>query len=265
MKNCIYALIFVVLLTSFVWSEEPPVEWWVVRYNGLGNSDDGANAIAIDNSGNVYVTGYSYGSSTGSDYATIKYDPNGNERWVAHYNGPGNSFDSAYAIALDNFGNVYVTGSSYGGIGTYFDYATIKYDSNGNQEWVVRYNGPRNGYDEAYALAIDSCNNVYVTGGSEGNGTDDFAYDYTTIKYDTNGSQLWVARYDGPTGGQDNAFSLVLDDLGNPYVTGGSDGGNGSDYVTVKYDPNGNQLWVVRYDSLTSESDVATALVLCQV
>src|SRR5207245_295507 len=103
---------------------------WVARYNGPGNYEDKATAIALDAAGNVYVTGGSWGSGTDFDYATIKYDSNGNQLWVARYNS-GNGGDSATAIAVDGAGNVYVTGWSSGG-STLIDYATIKYDSNGN-------------------------------------------------------------------------------------------------------------------------------------
>ena len=100
-------------------------EQWVVRYNGPGNDDDIANAMAIDASGNIYVTGRSLGN-TGHDYATVKYNASGQEQWVARYNGPTNGHDVANAIAVGNSGNVYVTGSSQvGGIGNN-DYVTIK-------------------------------------------------------------------------------------------------------------------------------------------
>ena len=149
-------------------------EEWVARYNGPGDWSDGAYSIAVDNEGNVYVTGYSWGSGTNWDYATIKYDQDGNELWVARYNGPGNNGDVASSIALDKEGNVYVTGYSYDS-GTYYDYATVKYDPNGNELWVARYNGPRNDEDYAYSIAVDNAGNVYVTGTSGG--------DYATIKY----------------------------------------------------------------------------------
>ena len=157
---------------------------WVGRYNGLSYLFNGASAIALDASGNVYVTGTSSGSGTYNDYATVKYDTNGNQLWVARYNGPGSSNDSATAIALDASGNVYVTGTSSGS-GTNDDYATVKYDTNGNQLWLARYNSPVNGHDGATAIALDASGNVYVTGNSNSNG--EYA-DYATIKYSQGGA-----------------------------------------------------------------------------
>src|SRR5207247_2301044 len=123
-------------------------EQWVARYNGPGNSGDSANSIAIDSAGNVYVTGKSFGSGTDSDYATVKYDSFGQEQWLARYNGPGNSGDSANSIAIDSAGNVYVTRQS-SSARTDYDYATVKYDSFGQEQWLARYNGPGNSGDSA--------------------------------------------------------------------------------------------------------------------
>src|SRR6266508_1725 len=102
---------------------------WATVYNGPGNSDDVARAIAVDGSGNVFVTGYSIGSGTGYDFATIKYNSLGTQQWVDRYNGPGNGNDlpnGPYAIAVDASGNPYVTGESAGSNGDR-DYATIRY------------------------------------------------------------------------------------------------------------------------------------------
>jgi hypothetical protein len=168
-----------------------PVQAWVALYNGPANSFDNAKAMAVDGSGNVYVTGTI--DATGNldfDYATVKYDASGTQQWVATYNGTGNGTDHAYAIAVDGSGNVYVTGTSLGSSSN-LDYATIKYDASGTQEWVARYNGTGNGIDTATALALDSSGNVYVTGYSGGSGSGN---DYATIKYDLR-AQLWAARY----------------------------------------------------------------------
>ena len=152
---------------------------WAKRYNGPGNGDDRAWALALDGQGNVYVTGQSMGSGTDNDYATRKYSPSGQLLWAKRYNGPANSDDSAWALALDSQGNVYVTGHSMGS-GTGYDYATLKYSPSGQLLWTKRYNGPGNGNDSANALALGSQGTVYVTGYSTGSGT---GYDYATIRY----------------------------------------------------------------------------------
>jgi len=237
-------------------------ELWVDRYNGPENFYDWAQAIALDSSSNVYVTGYSYGSGTDYDYATVKYDTDGNELWVTRYNGPGNFYDYANAIALDSSGNVYVTGASRSSDSS-SDYATVKYDPEGNELWVDRYNGPGNFYDYAQAIALDSSGNVYVTGYSYGSGTD---YDYATVKYDTDGNELWAARYNGPANFGDLARAIAIDSSGNAYVTGVTGFIKGSvierDYATVKYDPEGNELWVDRYNGPADFEDQACAIAI---
>jgi len=225
---------------------------WVRRYNSPGNSTDIASSLALDGSGNVYVTGWSIGSGTSYDYCTIKYNSAGVQQWVARYNGPGNGWDYAYSLAVDGSGNVYVTGYSEGS-GTGHDYCTIKYNSSGVQQWVARYTGPGNNYDEARSIAIDGSGNVYVTGYSEGSGT---GHDYCTIKYNSAGVQQWVARYDGPGNSTDEANYIVIDGSGNVYVTGYSD----DDYCTIKYNSSGVQKWVARYNGNSLDKAYSIAL-----
>ena len=231
---------------------------WVRRYNGLGNTWDEAYAIAVDGSGNVYVTGGSGGSDTLWGYATIKYYPSGDTDWVRRYDGPGGPDVHATAIFVDHSGNVYATGTSYNPQ-TNYDYATIKYLPNGDTAWVRRFNGPGNSYDVAQAIAVDGSGNVYVTGGSEISFLD---VDYTTIKYLPNGDTAWVRRYNGPGNTYDRARAIAVDGSGNVYVTGYSVGSRYrvDDYATIKYDPDGNQLWEKRYNGPGNGYDGAYAI-----
>ena len=118
--------IFLAIILLCVTSYSQVTQDWVARYNGPISYFDKAYSIAVDNSGNVYVTGNSIGTGTGQDCATIKYNDLGVQQWVRRYNGPGNDDDAAHSIAVDVSGNVYVTGWSLGS-GTDLDYATIKY------------------------------------------------------------------------------------------------------------------------------------------
>jgi hypothetical protein len=244
------------------------------RYNGPGNGYERAYDIALGPSGNIYVTGRSRGSWTAGDITTIAYDTNGNQLWLARYNGPGNSVDYGYAIAIDASGYVYVTGESTG-IGTSTDYATIKYDGAtglplwnfGGGEVAARYNGPGNSGDYALAIALDAFGNVFVSGQSAGMGTH---FDYATLAYDSNGNQLWAARYDGPGISYDRGYDIALDGSGNVYVTGESTGTDTMDYATIKYDgTTGFPLWdfgggeiAARYNGPGNRGDYAVAIAL---
>jgi uncharacterized delta-60 repeat protein len=232
---------------------------WVRRYNGPGNGDDQALALALDSQGNVLVTGYSMGDGTDWDYATIKYSPTGQVLWVRRYNGPGSGVDGANAIGVDALGNVYVTGHSLG-TASEDDFATIKYSPEGEELWVRRYNGPANGADGATALGLDAQGSVYVTGLCPDPLT---GYDFCSVKYSAVSQQLWARQYNGPGRRADDPASLAVDSQGNVIVTGYSTGYvTGVDYATVKYAPDGTLVWARHYNGPAYGGDYPTAVAL---
>ncbi|MFQ6104798.1 MAG: SBBP repeat-containing protein, partial [Candidatus Glassbacteria bacterium] len=264
---CLSFLVFPLLLVIHSLAFCQVEEAWSVHYDSPYDNDNGGHDwpydIAVDESGNIYVTGWSPGryfpSTWEHDFLTIKYDPEGNELWVARYEWGGH--DGAKAIALDPEANVYVTGfSEY--MPYAHDYLTIKYDTDGNELWSARWQGEA--VDGPKDIVVDDLGNVYVTGWTESFGT---GSDYLTIKYDTNGNELWTARYDGGTEGYSaSPNDIAIDSQGNVYVTGTSSGfGTGADYVTIKYDTDGNELWLVRYNGPYSGLDAAVAVAVDKV
>lgn len=233
------------------------IEQWASYYNGTDSLNDGANCIYVDDAGNVFVGGSSYSPNNLSDFLLIKYNSTGGELWTKRYDGPGHLDDGINDLAVDIQGNVYVTGGSWGipgGLnGTYLDYATIKYSSNGSQQWVNRYNGNDSSWDESYKLGLDGNGDLIVTGYSmEISGQSD---DFTTIKYNSSGSILWVKHFDGPYHTGDQAKSLLIDKNNNIYVMGFTPTTTDYDYAVVKYNSLGVEKWTAIYDGIASGWD----------
>jgi len=176
-----------------------------------------AFAIDIDTQGNIYVAGVASGDTR--DVFVSKFNSSGVRQWVRIYD--GGRYDDVKALELDVNRNVYLTGISQGAE-TGNDYVTLKYDTNGNLQWVRRYH---HGDDRAYGLAVGFLSgNVYVTGSSSNN--------IATLKYDTNGNQQWVRRYEFRTG-EGIGVGLYEYELGVPtvYVVGTTQ----SNYTVIKY------------------------------
>lgn len=181
-------------------------------------------------------------------------------QWIRFFDDMPDSWNQARALVADEAGNVYVTGESSGNYN--WDIVTIKYNSSGNQEWAARYDGFQ-GVDYPTGIAIDKAGNIYVTGGSEGNGTLD---DVVTIKYNYDGVQQWVARYNGPDNSSEHAFGhhgVKVDNNGNVYVLGVALAKNKTeDYLTIKYNSQGMQLWVQCYNGPGDGRDWPFAMAL---
>lgn len=163
---------------------------WARCYTGPTALQDNVSGMAVDAACNVYVTGTTTLDAAHFNYATVKYAPDGTERWAVRYTGPGNQ-DNACGIALDSAGDVYVSGSSVN-LGARWDIVTIKYDSAGNLRWLERYDRPST-YDEAYAITVSRQWNVYVGGRTsiENNGID-----YQTLCYGAAGAVTERSTHD---------------------------------------------------------------------
>ncbi|MFH1320953.1 MAG: T9SS type A sorting domain-containing protein [Bacteroidota bacterium] len=170
---------------------------FIARYDSAGNAIWGAGGggagwydsglgIAVDESGNSYITGYYYGPATFGAYTLtligsydmflVKYDASGNELWAKKGGGTGVNGDWGTGIGIDMFDNCYVTGrmeatSTFGSVVLNStgaeDVFVVKYDPAGNAVWGKKAGG--SGFDAGNAIVLDNSGNCYVTGIFQGN------------------------------------------------------------------------------------------------
>ena len=203
---------------------------WTNHYDGPWHGDDHANALAIDSSGNVFVTGDDVNGGGSVEFLTIKYSNNGVPSWTNTY--PGHTmYGGANNVAVDQADNVVIIGAENGS-GTYEDFTTIKYSNNGVPLWTNYYRGVYG--DVPAALAIDRDGDIFVTGTSDDAIT--LRFDRLTVAYSSSGALLWTQRYNGIGNDDDSGSAIAVDGDYNVYVTGYSDGINGlADILTTKY------------------------------
>jgi hypothetical protein len=220
---------------------------WVSRYNGPGNDQDSVVAVSVDSSGNVYVAGSSWGTGTAYDFALVRYDSAGSQRWVARYAGDsGSANDFVKGMCIDSSGCAYLTGPSWRGDSAQDDYATVKFNRSGARMWATSYGGLESASsDKAYAVAVDHHSSVFVTGSSGLYPN----YDAVTVKYDSLGQEVWVARYVGLVDtSRDEGHAILPDEDGGAYVAGWSGVDPNYDYFIIHYDSTGDSVWADRYD-----------------
>jgi hypothetical protein len=249
-------------IVTIAYNSETGAQLWIQEYSGPGGKADRAWRMETfslpGNLDRVVVVGESEGAGTKSDYVTLVYDAvAGTPLWSARYNGPTSGKDQAFAVAFDRQEDaIFVTGGSEGP--TKFDFATVRYDLTGVQQWVARYNNGAVGKsDIAYDLVLGENEELFVCGASESAGK----FDYTTVKYSATGTELWVNRYDGGIGKKDFARAAAYDDEAeNLFVTGSSEQGAGRkfDYLTQRIDGlTGVTEWVGRYNGTGAKNDIA--------
>jgi len=269
-SKCFFSAIIVLFCSTICQNLNAQSPDWIwAKSTGLTVVTDGigAEAMALDASGNVYITGaingtvdfdpgpgvYNVSCATWfSDTYILKLDSAGNFVWVKMFH--GTDYSTAFGIVLDANGNIYTTGKFNGTIdfnpdslinfnvttaGTY-DIFVSKLDSAGNFIWAKKMGGPGNYNDSGLSIALDASGNVYTTGWFMGTG--DFDPDTSTIynlissggedvfvsKLDNSGNFVWAKKWGGVN--YDESYSISVDASGFVYTTG--------DYgSTVDFDP----------------------------
>lgn len=248
MKTKRETLIVLFLLITCITVFPQVTRQWTARYDSpaLVNYMDYGIAITTDKENNVYVTGTSTGAGVGyinKEFVTIKYNPAGNVLWRARYsNHLGDNVSTG--LAVDELGNVYVTGKSYNGL--HYGITTLKYDRNGNLKWNQTFSGTGNGDNLPAGIVVAGTNNIYVAGTSYIDNVQQ--NNYVTISYDSVGTQRWAELYGTGEASDDSATAITMGEKGYIYVTGKSKGSSDPYFVSanIKYDSLGNQIWARR-------------------
>jgi len=194
-----------------------------------------------DNEGNLYVAA-NYSPAGATAAKVVKLAKAGHVLWTSDFKTQPCNCGEVSDVALDPVGNIYAAGWTLIGSGPQQAYLTAKYNAAGSNLWSVIYWFPQSpsGTSIARGVAVDGAGNVYVTGGSTGTNTV-YPYDLATVKYDREGNQVWLRRYDG--GQHDSGYGVALDSQTNVIVAGESMQGGLDWGVAIKYDSAGNQLW----------------------
>jgi hypothetical protein len=271
---------------------------WVRGYsNGQTYLNAG---IGVDAGGNVYVAGSFYGNQTfgsstfinndgGHDSVLLKFDAGGNLAWARQGNSSGGTFPNA--LTIDQNTNIHLAGTFYGSVsfGTQTlndagngDAFLVSYDSLGNVVRVRKAGGLE--YDSANGIATDASNSLFVTGQfnsqvanfSGALATNRLAGypDIFLAKYDAAGNVLWVRSAGSAVGGGtlgESGNGVAVDSSGNAFVSGCFNGSasfgtntvtsaGGLDAFIVKYDPDGNAVWVRKAGGPSDDCSFSVAI-----
>jgi len=219
-----------------------------------GDTTTANNGIVTDNSGNVYITGYTYntkqiatkgayqtkGDSINGDAFLAKFSSSGNLLWATYFGGGGE--ENGVGIAIDKSNNIYITGNttsssdiatsnayqtSFAGGGPNGDAFLAKFSSSGNLLWATYFGG--NGDDQGIGIAIDTSGKIYISGLTESKsgiatsgayqtsyGGGD--YDAFLAKFNSSGNLLWATYFGGDN--YDDCYGVATDAFDNAYITG---------------------------------------------
>jgi len=234
---------------------------WTRRYADAAGGDDVAGECALDGSGSIYVAGTS-SNGVDNDYFTIKYNAStGDTLWTRRYDGAANGNDESFGCAVDESGNLYVTGYSHNG--SNYNILAVKYGDTGSVLWTGKSTDTLDSLRFPKTDCVtDASGNVYVIGMCGINVN--FGNRYSLItKYNAAGELSWTASYDGETI-YDQPLGCALDVSGNLYVAGTSyNGTTHDDCFTIKYNSSdGNILWTKKYNAASGNGSYGIGCVV---
>lgn len=230
------------------------------RLLGTSNKKTQGSGIAIDSSGNCFITGYTDGVLNGQtltgkqDMFICKYDTSGVFKWT-HLYGNSNTATAGYGIAVDSEGSSYITGYT----NDLKDMFIRKYNADGTHVFTNRIGNVTGKTATGRGISVDSSRNSYITGYTTaplGGQTISGTQAAFVCKFDVSGTLKWTNLFCSADAG---GYGICVDASGNSYITGYSkelaQSTTDFRYMLVgKYDSDGKKVWT----SLLGSSDTIT-------
>ncbi len=242
---------------SVVSAQTPVDPEWVFRWIWEPTETEQGDVIEFDQSGNVYVAGHTDTSTSYNDWVLVKVSPTGDSVWSAIYDSPTDGIDEPEYIGVDESENIYVCGDvGRSSLAWKMDAAVVKFDRDGNQLWAHLYNSSASLDDRVEGFGLDHAGNIFVVGytqlltGSPGR------EDYLLVKLLPTGDTAWVRTLPTGNGTNDRLYDIAFDAADNIYVTGGHSVSGTVDIATIKYNQNGDTLWMRLYNGPNSDDDI---------
>ncbi len=232
-------------------------DWLTIKYNPDGDTawarvydsglgEDLVQALAVDNSGNIYVVGWTPDNAI-HDWCMVKYDPDGVFLWSRIRDWAADVDQGCHDIVVDTAGGrLYMVGDFIGPGGTW-DYLTVICDLDGNFQGENGWSGGVAVDNNGWAITADDSMNIYVTG-DVWNATRDWG----TVKYNSNLALQWNVTYDSGTEDNIPPSAIAVDHTGCVYLVGWAENTT-TDWQIVKYSPGGIFLWEQTLDTLGAD------------
>lgn len=225
---------------------------WVRSYSGAGQ--DQIRDIAVDQRGNVYLTGVTYRATTDFDMLTLKYRPDGRRSWVRRLDGPASGADMGNAIAVAGDGTAYVAGQVAGAT-TGGDAAVVKYSAGGTFRWQYTRSSLGAANDQFLDSALLGNGDLAATGDIDAG-----LADALLVRLSPAGRTRWARAYDGPDAMDDGGESVAVLN-GDIYVAGfTTTSTTARDILTLKYGGGGQFRWARSHGGIATSNDFAAGL-----
>jgi len=264
---------------------DPDVIW--ATYYG-GTDLDSGHCLTSDAAGNVYMSGIAYSSNAiadgghqnmligHSDAFLVKFNTDGVRQFATYYGGGGG--EGGQGIAIDQSGNIYMTGGTFSGFNIAFgghqntpggegDAFLVKFNAAGVRQWATYYGGSE--HEEGLSTVVDAAGNIYMNGftrsgnaiasGGHQNTFGGGTQDAFLVKFNTDGIRQWGTYYGGAFL-DEVYFGLAIDANDNLYLAGHSNSsdniafeghqntlGGSADAFIVKFNSDGIRQWGTYY------------------